>query len=290
MKATILVFLLCSSYFSYAGGGWTQEKNKGYFKISEYWIKANQHYISSGEIEPNATIGFYSTALYGEYGITDKWTALLNFPFFARNTINNQISILSGQDTIFEQGDALNGIGDIDLGIKYSLFKNDHIAIAASLFLGIPSGRTSNENGSPLQLGDTEFNQYLKVDFSAPFSIKKVNLYATTYVGLNHRTKGFSEEFRWGVELGAGLFKQHLWLTGRIEGITSFKNGTPSGLGATNSTSVFANDTEYISIGFEGAAVLYKNFGVSFAYTSAFFAKNIFAAPSYSVGVFYELK
>ena len=127
----------------------------------------------------------------------------------------------------------------------------------------------------------------LQIDAGTGFQIGGTSAYASTYVGVNNRTKGYSEEFRYGLEFGVGLFNQKLWLIGRIGGVESFQNGELTE--NVNNTSIFANNSEYTSFGVEVAYYITKNFGASISFASAFRGQIIAAAPSYSVGVFYDL-
>ena len=40
---------------------WTQEKGKGYYKIGLWWLEAEEHYTSTGLVDPNATRGLFIT-------------------------------------------------------------------------------------------------------------------------------------------------------------------------------------------------------------------------------------
>ena len=40
---------------------WTQEKGKGYYKIGAWWLEADEHYTSTGLVDPNATRGLFIT-------------------------------------------------------------------------------------------------------------------------------------------------------------------------------------------------------------------------------------
>lgn len=287
LRTGLCVLMACLSGIpAYAGGGWTPAKGKGYFKLSQYIIKADEHYTDTGQKDPNITIGYFSTNLYGEVGLTDRWAVIFNLPVFARNLHNNQVSNTTGDVLI--QGEAINGIGDIDLSVKYGIVQHKKVAFAGTFQLGIPSGKTGKGELGILQLGDGECNQLFRFDVSNPFMAKESPMYTNVYVGFNNRTKGYSEEFRWGAEIGVGLFNEHLWLNGKLDGITSLKNGEQTA--GNNSTSLFANNAEYISYSFEAAGKFYKGLGISFNYSSTFHAKIIFAAPSYTVGVFYDLK
>ncbi len=289
MKNAIILtfaFLITATTLT-AGGPWTQEKGIGYFKFSQWWINFDSHYTDSGKIDPNVTTGIYNTFVYGEYGITDRLTGIVNAAVFSRNVTNNLVSGTTSE--IITPGEALNGFGDTDLGIKYRLTKKEsRIAVAASLYLGIPTGQTGQGAQGNLQTGDGEFNQYLRLDAGTSFKLaEKINSYVSVYGGVNNRTRGFSEELRYGAEVGAGLLDGRLWLIGRLDGTESFKNGETAA--GNVGTSIFANNTEYTSFGGEAALYVKRGFGVSVSFASAFRGEVIAAAPSYSAGVFWDL-
>jgi len=103
-----LLYIIIISFFTLssitAGGGWPQPKGKGYFKLSEWWLVSDQHYTDQGLIDPNITIGFFSTSIYAEYGITNRLTGQLYAPIFARNYHNNQVSAATGETILNGEG------------------------------------------------------------------------------------------------------------------------------------------------------------------------------------------
>lgn len=288
MKNIINIFFASIIFISasFAGGPWTQQKGVGYFKLSEWWINYDQHFTDTGELDPNITSGIYNTSFYGEYGLSDRFTTIVYAPLFSRNFYNNQVSGTTGD--LLLAGEAINSIGDIDLSFKYGLTApGAKFPIAATLTLGLPTGFTGGGALGILQTGDGEFNQAIQIDAGTGFQIGNTNAYFSTYLGINNRTNGFSEEFKYGLEVGTGLLNQKLWLITRINGIESFNNGD---LGENiNSTSIFADRAEYTSYGVEAAYYITKQFGISASFASAFRGKIIAAAPSYSVGVFLDL-
>ncbi|MFK7908759.1 MAG: hypothetical protein AB8B69_26760 [Chitinophagales bacterium] len=288
MKKYTLFFalLLFGATTAMAGGPWTQSKGKGYFKLSEWWIVFDQHYTDSGLIDPNVTTGIFNTALYAEYGLSDRFTGIVYAPLFSRNYMNNLVSLTTGD--VLVKGEALNSIGDIDLSLKYGLTKpGSRFPVSATLLLGIPTGKTGGGDLGNLQTGDGEFNQMLQIDTGTGFQLGKISSYVSASLGVNNRSNGFSEELRYGIEGGLGLLKQKLWLIGRLNGVESFKNGETAE--TTTSTSIFANNSEYTSFSVEANYLLTKKMGVSVSYATAFRGEIIAAAPSYSVGVFLDL-
>lgn len=286
-KLGLIIVLGLLSVPSFGGGGWTSAKGNGYYKLSQWWIVADQHYTDAGLIDPNVTSGIFNTSLYAEYGFNDRFTGVAYFPFFSRATMNNQVS--STTSDIINAGDAINSIGDTDLGLKYGILKNKKIALAATLKLGLPIGNSSGGRDGNLQTGDGEFNQIIRLDAGLPIGLgKKASAYVNVYSGFNNRSNGFSDEFRYGFEAGVGLMKNKLWLIGRIDGTESLRNGT---LGTDiSSTSIFANNSEFTSASLEGALYLTNKLGISASFASAFRGEIIFASPSYSVGIFLDIK
>lgn len=280
---TIAVFLFIS--ISFAGGPWPQPQGKGYFKLTQWWTVFDQHYTDMGLIDPNVTSGIFNTSIYVEYGFTKNLTGVAYLPFFSRNYMNNLVSGTTGD--ILVPGDAINSLGDADLGIKYAF--PTKLPLAATLTFGLPLGQSVGGELDNLQTGDGEFNQMLQIDAGAGFNVTSdISFYMSTMIGVNNRTKGFSDEFRYSVEGGFGFLDKKLWLIGRLLGVESFKNGETAG--SVTSTSIFANNSEHLSYSVEAAAYVYKKIGISASYTAPIRGEIISANPAYSVGVFYDLK
>ncbi len=280
----LVAFAFAMSQTTFAGGGWPQPKGKGYFKLFQWWVIADQHFTTSGGIDPNTTNGIFNTGVYGEYGLTNRLTGVIYAPLFSRAYFNNTIS--GTTDELLIPGEAINSIGDVDLSLKYGLITKGKIVLSTSLKLGLPLGNSSGGSAGNLQTGDGEFNQLLQFDASTSFKLGKANAYSSIYVGANNRTEGFSDEFHYGLEAGIGFLENRLYLIGRVLGVKSFKNGNLNT--EANTTSIFANNTEYLSVGPEVAYQWNKNWGASASFATAISGSIIFANPSYSVGVFYK--
>ncbi|MTI20948.1 hypothetical protein E1176_07935 [Fulvivirga sp. RKSG066] len=275
-RLIILITLSLFAFQSLAGGGWPQPKKKGYLKLNQWMVVADQYYTPAGDIISIRTTGVYTTSIYAEYGFTDRLTGIIYFPFFSRSTLNEQER---PDGSLIEKGDELNSVGDTDLTLKYALVKDRPIVLSASLTLGLPFGNESGGRTELLQTGDGEFNQMLT--FEASHSFYPVNLYASTLVGFNNRTNGFSDEFRYGAEVGYTLGK----FTGifRLYGIKPLGNGD----GEINTTNgIFSNNVEYLAYSPELIYSFTKKAGISLSMGKVFYGKQILANPSYSAGVF----
>ena len=265
---------------------WTKGKKNGYYKLSAWSLVADKHYTDTGNIDPNATRGQFNLNFYGEYGITDKLDIIAYIPFFSRAYQNDQISGTTGQT--IQEGEAINNIGDSDIGIRYSILKRDYLALSGTLKLGIPIGEDSGGTDGSFQTGDGEFNQLVQVDLGVPVAIKNTPLYAKTFFGFNNRTQDFSDELHLGGEIGVSFWKRRIWLIGRLNRLQSLKNGSKSAQNTQGS--IFANNVEYTSFGGEVAYYITKKLGVSVSYATATDGRIIYASPSISGGIFLDIK
>ncbi|NQY06906.1 MAG: hypothetical protein HRT68_12150 [Flavobacteriaceae bacterium] len=284
ITAALLLMMLFITSVSF--GQWSRKKGNGYYKLSAWYLEADQHYTDQGIIEPNATRGQLNINFYGEYGLSEKWNIIAYVPFFSRTYQNDILSGTTGE--LITPGEDLNSIGDVNLGIRYGILQNSNVALSATLKFGIPTGNDSGGSNGSFQTGDGEFNQLIQADLGVPFTLGQTSFYTKIYLGFNNRTQDFSDELRSGLEIGGNFFKKKVWLIGRLDTLQSLQNGSLSA--QTAQGSIFANNLEFTSIGGEVAYYITDKLGVSFNYTSAVSGRIIYAAPSFSGGVFLDIK
>ena len=279
-KIFILPVALVLTTVAMAGGGWTQKKNKGFFKLSQYALLSDRYYNPAGKIvNINPGISVYSTSLYGEYGLTDRLTAIAYFPFFSRSILN----ALQKRNGDFVEGDQLTSVGDTDLSLKYGLIQDKSIVVSARLTLGLPLGNPSGGRARLLQTGDGEFNQMLTVE--ASHSLYPIPVYVSVALGFNNRTEGLSDEARFGLEAGLTI-KDKVTLVARLAGVESLQNGNPD---ANSTQGVFGNNVEFISFSPEIIYSIKENIGFSLSVGTAFSGRQVLANPSYEAGIFCKI-
>ena len=270
----VVGFLMLTELF--AGWGWPQKKRGYFMKLGTYSIIANKYFTPAGHLVDITTTGYYSTSYYVEYGFSEKLTAIANVPFFVRSTLN-QINLPDG--TLYEAGDELNSFGDVDLSLKYGWLKTDKVVSAISLTLGLPLGNSSGGNTKLLQSGDGEFNQLLEGYLSS--SIFKGRGFGTLTLGYNNRTKDFTNEVRYGVEIGYKV--KSVWMILRSYGIKPVNDDSDD---FVSNNGIFSNRVEYLSISPEVLVEVTDRLGVSASAGFAAYGKRILGSPSFSVGVF----
>ena len=278
-RITFSVVFLIVAWNAIAGGGWPQPKGKGYFKLSQSFLMSPKYFDGNGNIiELSPSYGYFATSFYGEFGFTDRLTGLIYMPFFAR-AVKNELTY--NQSGITEPGASLNSFGDTDIAIKYGLLVNTPIVVSATILFGLPLGDNGENNLNALQTGDGEFNQMLRIDASHSFYPK--NVYASAYVAFNNRTKGFSDEVRFGAEVGLTLKKFIPIL--KLNVVQSLYNGD----GPIVQNSIFSNNTEYVSPTLELNYQLTEKVGISGSAGTAFAGKNILASPNWGLGIYMNL-
>jgi hypothetical protein len=266
---------------------WSKGKGKGYYKLSAWYLNTDQHFTDTGEIDPNVTRTQFNVNFYGEYGISDRWDVIAYVPFFARTTQNNIFSGTTGN--LIQEGEELNSLGDIDLGLNYNFFRKGNWSASAKLIFGLPTGEDAGGSDGSYQTGDGEFNQYLSGLLGYSTSFNGTPFFAKTYVGFNNRTENFSDELRFGLESGINLFQQKVWLIGRLDVVQSLQNGS---LNAQNTPqgSIFANNIEFVGVGAEASYYITEKMGISVGVGGAISGRIIAANPSFTAGIFLDIK
>ncbi len=279
MKAIIVIILSSIFVLPLQAGGWLQGKGKGYFKLGQSIIKGDQFYNGDGEITDIITVGVYQSSLYGELGLSKKLDGILYLPFVSRLTLNDALF----SDGRFQKGDDFTSIGDAQIGLKYGIRQDKRLVISASLILGLPLGSTDGGESGILQTGDGEFNQMVMLEAGYSFNAP---LYANVGIGINNRTKGFSEEFRATAEIGYE-YEKKLIIAAKFATVQSWMNGEPDGSAGSG---IFSNNLEYVSFGPEISYRITEKIGCTFSYQGASAGRHILAAPSYGFGLFLEVK
>lgn len=279
MKRTCIIFILFIFVLpAIAGGGWPQPEGSGYYKLSQNWIISPSFYGPAGNVVPITTTSIFITSFYGEHGITDRLTGIVYLPFFVRNTLNEVRYNQSGQ---IIPGDELNSIGDADIALKYGIIVNKPVVVSMTALFGLPLGDNSGGDSQILQSGDGEFNQMIRADVSGSLPS---NIFLSAHLAFNNRTRGFSDEFRYGAEVGCTFFKKLIAIA-KLSVVESLYNGS----GGVAENGIFSNNTEYISPTLEVGYKITEAWGISGSGGFAFSGRNILASPNWGVGVFLQL-
>ena len=151
LKAVVLGFMCLISLDIAAQSGWTKEKTEGFYQLSFQSLKSKDYYSLEGDLLKTNQFSQQSLIFYGEYGVTDKFTIIANWPLQTWNG--------------FETTETVSGIGDLRLEFKHALLKK-YFPLSISMAPELPIGRANHFAKSKvsdfeqinLPSGDGEFN------------------------------------------------------------------------------------------------------------------------------------
>jgi hypothetical protein len=274
------VTLMCNTLI--AGGGWVKKKGEGYYKVGQSWVQSMGYFSGGLDYSPKLNSELFTTSFYSEHGLSDRFSAELYLPIFINHITDG--TVMDGGMDIIERDNA-GGIGDINLGLRGSIYSSDLINVGGTFTLGLPTGKPGLGKRENLFTGDGEFNQIIRVDASVPFGGKKVAGYSTVYSGFNNRSNNFSDEYHYGVEVGLSAMESRLWLIGRINGINAIDASLE-----TEFTNSFTQSMSFTNYMVEAAFYFDQKTGLSVSYTGSLDGNVLLVAPVYSIGIFLDVK
>ncbi len=123
--AYVPIFLFTSCIF--AQGAWTKSKNEAYAQLSFNGLGYSSVY-GSPDYSTERKISDNTIQLYGEYGVSDKTTIILNVPV----KLMKAGAVTANSDAYFTMEGSETTLGNIAFGVKQLLY-NKNWVISAQL-------------------------------------------------------------------------------------------------------------------------------------------------------------
>lgn len=272
---TKLLFLFISiSVFSQ--GPWTQEKGKFYTQLSFTTIPSYNELFGDPDYSISGKITDNTMQLYGEYGLSDNTTLIVNLPYKLISHKELVNPCLVGPCPEYTNKE--NSLGNIEIGLKHNFYKKTWLLSGQ---LSMESNTGTFDANSGIRTGYDAFT--FSPLFIAGRSFSKS--YLQTFIGSKIRTNNYSSNFKIGGEYG-GKISKNIWLIGFLDIEKSFKNGDII-LPTTNlATGLYVNDQEYGVLGVKAIGEFSDNFGVTASLPAAFFGNNVAKQVALSFGVY----
>lgn len=274
IKTFLCCFILTHLAAPGYAGGWPQPKGGYFLKLSEWWIASDQHFDMNGQVQTNThEFGYYSTNLYAEYGLSNRVTGILYFPFlnYTYSIPPSRVGKLSAW-----------AMGDAEVGLKYALVYNKPIAVSIQFLFGIPSGKKQGDIIGGLHTGDGEWNETIKLEAGSGFRLGSAEGWWNVMGGFNIRSNDFADEVLYGFESGLKLSNNKITIIAWIGGIESVGEGNQP----VTPQSLFSNKREFLSLAPEAIYHVSETWGITAGVGTALSGQNIFANPTFSLGVF----
>lgn len=277
----VFIFFFTYAISANAQNGWVKKKGELYAQAAVSNFSSNKYYSPSGTLlDEGSTFNSRGLLLYGEYGITDRLTAVFDAPIFMLNS--------------FSTTETVGGIGSVKLGVKYGLLKNFPLTFAVDFEIptddgvNLSSAKEANELGIVDQINlptsDGEFNIWTTLAASKSLADNKT--FGSIYGRVNIRTQEFSPQWQSGFEIGH-LFFEKLYLIGKLQVQGKLAEET-----STGGSFLYGEGTTFTSVGLTSIFKINDKWSViaSYAdYTDLIVdRKNIYGGGTYSLGVSVE--
>ena len=272
LQLLVLLFVVLLWSASAYAGAWTQARGKGFLKIGYNHLQSEAKSLRSfgGIISDQFTD--QGITLYGEYGVADRLTVILNLPFWRRV----EAGIVEPEAGSFDRA----GFSDVNMGVKWRLWQGAAWVFSASIFSEIPSGAHDVSQG--LLLGDGEAGQ--KCLLSAGYSGYPLPIYASIDAGYGLHHQGYSDDFLLNGEIGWSIGP---WL---LKG--AFRGKFPLGNGDGNLKGglweLFADQQRYLVFGPEVILNIQDGYGLTVGAETAALTKNAPSGLVLTAGCFFK--
>ncbi len=243
-------------------------------------LSFNSIYVNSNDaLNLNRKVTDITISLYGEYGISNKFTLTAAIPIKMVSS-----GELNGNTTTFLDtlpDGSLTGLGNLVLSGKY-LIIDGTIKLAGSL--AIEGNTMSYDNTTGLRTG------YDTWGLTPTLHIGSGNeyLYGFLDVGIGLQSNNYSHNFRLHTEIGVKPIEQ-LYIAAEFNIRESFENGNyfePNNL----HTGLYMNDQEYFAYGLKIGFTSISGFGGYISAMGGTSGNVIGRSPGYNIGVYYKLK
>lgn len=270
MSIRLLCFMILLPALSVAQSGWTIPRGTGYVGFSLGRLGSSSFYTPFGTRISSARYRDFTATFDGEYGITDDWTAVVNFPFLRNHRLDSTNS--------------LTAAGDANVGFRRRLVRG-RTPLALAVDFGLPVGDSQGTvsvrdvPGGEFRLptGDGEFNTRVSLYASRLFAEGKTSVSAGG--GYNIRTRGFTDEFSYSVNGGHQLFSR-VWISGSLMGLQPARAANPTravGFGV-------GEGVAFVGIGGEVRYQINERHSVSVGYYEPLRGKNLLAGGNLVFG------
>lgn len=280
MRHTLLAALFAFSAFALsAQSPWARSKAGFYAQLGYHTIPTYTTLfgMDGNDINMIREVSESTLQLYGEYGFTDRTTAIVSLPY----RINSRSARNPDQPLMFAQEDtgSISGLGNVSLSLRHQ-FLSGKVALAGTLRVDLPAGA-----GQPLAGLQTGFEAVtIQPTVSAGMGFGRVYWFA--YGGYTIRTNDYSHYVNAGVEAGVALGP--VWLIAFTDLVVPTENGSRALTPFDSLTGLYVNNQGWLSPGIKGIWQINRFVGVVVSGSGAAWAQYVPKSPGLSAAVFFK--
>jgi protein XagA len=268
----LAAFLLATAAFSSEclAGAWTMPKGKMYDRFAVNYYFAEKEFNEDRERKEFANNGEFTDFNlnnYIEYGLTDRLT-IINSLYY---------KWIKKEDDDGE--DKTNGLGDVDIAVKYKLAEGSLGVFSTQLLVKIPGPYDGDDS---LPLGNDQLDIEARMLYGRSL-YPHIPGYCNVEFGYRWRDDDPSDELRYLIEVGVDI-TSHLYGRIKLDGTYSTNNGEDvDSSGNPRASNNFDLGKLDMAIGYK----LPKGWGLEIGYIPEMYGRNTSTGATYSFAVTY---
>ncbi len=283
MKTTVhfkvLFLFLCSSSILFSQSPWTKKKGEFYTQFSFSTISNYDEIFADPDYFTHRKITDNTFQLYGEYGLSDKITIIINAPF--KNIKTGDLTNKTGFDPLITSAETINAFGNIELGVKHNFY---HKKCLLTGQLNIEFNTNTYDDPSGIRTGYDAFTFTPLINFGRGYK----KSYLQAFTGFNIRTNNYSSNFRIGGEGGYKIIDK-IWLIAFLDFVISLNNGDFEVPIQNALTALYINNQEYTAFGLKAIGEITPKFGLITGFGGAFTGNNVAKEVAINLGLYYKI-
>jgi hypothetical protein len=272
MKKLYTIIAILSAQFLLAQSPWTQEQGKFYTQLSFTTISNYDEIFGDPDYQTDRKITDNTLQLYGEYGISDKTTLVVNLPVKFIST-NDAVS-----GTPFISEDSQSAFGNISVGVRQQFYKKKWIISGQ---LNVEANTSSFETASGIRSGRDAWTFTPTLNIGRSFE----KFYIQAFTGIDIITNDYSNNFKIGVEIGTKVHSK-IWLVGFVDIVNSFNDGDVNLPLSNLATALYVNNQEYGAFGLKAIGEINNSFGGILTFGGAFSGNNVAKQAALTFGIY----
>ncbi len=277
-KLNIVCFLFLLPFILFSQSPWTQKKGEFHTQFSFSTIPSYNEIYGEPDFEINRNITDNTFQLYGEYGVSDKTTLILNIPF-KNITTSGYIEPISS-DPFHVNGATINAFGNMEAGIKHNFINNKWLVSGQ---LNIEFNTSSYDEISGIRTGYNAFTFTPLINFGRSFN----KSYLQGFTGFNFRTNDYSTNFKIGAEGGTKIINR-IWIIAFLDFVISLDNGDIELPQLNQQTALYINNQEYTAFGLKFIGEITPDLGLIAGFGGAFTGNNVAKQAAINFGIYYK--
>lgn len=271
----IIICLICCTSTLLAQNPWAKSKGEGYLQLAYNDVTNYNELLTRGSTNRpterrmnDQTIQFYS-----EIGLSKKLSLIAFVPF---KLLTSKTGQLNGSN--LTTGGSLHAIGNTSIALRKG-WNSGQFEQAIQIQTELPSNFQKIESGLVSGFDAFTFSSYYSIGKS--FTSKT---YAFLFGGALIRNNGYSNQFRWGLEVGHKI-KNKIWTIFFIDHLGLLQENNKLRDSRIEANGLFLDEQMYLSPGIKCIYELKNKYFLNAGVGGAFVGQAVAAKPAFSLGI-----